>query len=61
MSPIAQKRSLPIVYTQAGSEGVVIGDYTYRATPLMSSYYPIIEEVHRGEGLKSIGDHLHRS
>src|SRR3954469_23897423 len=28
-SPIAQKGGLPIVYTQAGSDGVVIGNYTY--------------------------------
>ena len=41
---------MPIIYTQAGSDGVVIGDYTYRVTPLMRTYYPNIEEVHRGQG-----------
>ena len=39
-SPLAQNAGLPIIYTQAGSEGVVIGDYTYRATPLMSDLLP---------------------
>ena len=38
-SPLAQQAGLPIIYTQAGSDGVVVGDYTYRATPLMSTYY----------------------
>lgn len=54
-SPIAQKGGLPIVYTQAGSDGVVLGDYTYRDTPLMSSYYPIIKKFIQQQGWKSIG------
>lgn len=54
-SPLAQKAGLPIVYTQAGSEGVVVGDYTYRATPLMSSYYPIIKQYLTDNKWKSIG------
>ena len=28
MSPLAEKAKMPIIYTQAGSDGVVIGDYT---------------------------------
>jgi branched-chain amino acid transport system substrate-binding protein len=55
MSPIAQKQGLPVVYTQAGSEGVVVGDYTYRATPLMSSYYPIIKKWLQEGDYKSLG------
>ena len=55
MSPIAQKQGLPIVYTQAGSSGVVVGDYTYRATPLMSSYYPILKKYLQQQGWKSVG------
>ena len=54
-SPLAQKAGLPIVYTQAGSAGVVVGDYTYRATPLMSSYYPDIKKYMQQNGWKSIG------
>jgi len=41
-SPIAQKSGLPILYTQAGSDGVVIGDCTYRFTPPMRDYYPVL-------------------
>ena len=55
MSPIAQKQGLPIVYTQAGSNGVVVGDFTYRATPLMSTYYPIVKKYLQQKGWKSIG------
>jgi len=55
MSPLLQKQGLPVVYTQAGSEGVVVGDYTYRATPLMSSYYPLVEKWLKEGGYKSVG------
>lgn len=54
MSPLLQERGLPVVYTQAGSEGVVVGDYTYRATPLMSSYYPIIKKWLQEGGYESL-------
>lgn len=54
-SPIAQKGGLPIVYTQAGSDGVVTGNYTYRATPLMSSYYPLLKKYVQQHGWKTVG------
>jgi branched-chain amino acid transport system substrate-binding protein len=54
-APIAQKAKTPIVFTQAGSEGVVIGDYTYRMTPLMSEYFPVIKSFIRQQGWKSLG------
>ena len=54
-SPLAQKAGLPVIYTQAGSDGVVVGDYTYRATPLMSSYYPIMKKYIEDNGWTSIG------
>ncbi|MDR7303950.1 ABC transporter substrate-binding protein [Haloactinomyces albus] len=41
MSPIAQKSRMPVIYTQAGSEGVLVGDYTYRLTPPASSYFGV--------------------
>ncbi|MDR7303951.1 ABC transporter substrate-binding protein [Haloactinomyces albus] len=41
MSPIAQKSRMPVIYTQAGSEGVLVGDYTYRVTPPASSYFGV--------------------
>ena len=54
-SPLAQKAGVPFIYTQAGSDGVVIGDYTYRATPLMREYYPIIKKFIQDKGYKSVG------
>jgi branched-chain amino acid transport system substrate-binding protein len=54
-SPIAQKGSLPIVYTQAGSEGVVVGNYTYRATPLMATYYPLLKKYVDQNKWKTVG------
>jgi branched-chain amino acid transport system substrate-binding protein len=54
-SPLAQQAGLPIIYTQAGSEGVVIGDATYRATPLMSSYYPALQDFVEENGWKTVG------
>ena len=54
-SPIAQKGGLPIVFTQAGSDGVVIGNMTYRATPLMSSYYPLLKKYVQQNGWKTVG------
>ena len=54
-SPLVQKAGVPIIYTQAGSDGVVIGDYTYRATPLMREYYPIIKKFITDKGYKSVG------
>jgi branched-chain amino acid transport system substrate-binding protein len=55
MSPLAEKAKMPIIYTQAGSDGVVIGDYTYRMTPLMRSYYVNLKKYIADTGAKSIG------
>jgi branched-chain amino acid transport system substrate-binding protein len=55
MSPLVQKQGLPTVYTQAGSAGVVVGNFTYRATPLMSTYYPVAEKWLTDGGYKSMG------
>jgi branched-chain amino acid transport system substrate-binding protein len=55
MSPLLQQRGLPVVYTQSGSDGVVVGDYTWRATPLMSSYYPILSRYIEEQGFQSLG------
>lgn len=39
VAPLVERTKVPTVFTQAGSDGVVIGDYTFRATAPMSSYY----------------------
>lgn len=54
-APVAQKGKTPIMFTQAGSPGVVIGDYTFRMTPLMSAYYPIIKKFLQEQDWKTMG------
>lgn len=54
-SPLAEKQKLPIVYIQAGSPGVLVGDYTYRLTAPQGSYYPIIDKFLKDKGAKKIG------
>jgi branched-chain amino acid transport system substrate-binding protein len=54
-SPLAQQAGLPIIYTQAGSAGVVVGDYTYRVTPLMSTYYSVMKKYVQQKGWKTVG------
>ncbi|WP_132992151.1 ABC transporter substrate-binding protein [Gordonia zhaorongruii] len=39
VAPMVNQRKVPTVFTQSGSEGVVTGDYTFRATAPMESYY----------------------
>lgn len=55
MSPLAEQRQMPTIYTQAGSDGVVVGDYTYRATPLMREYYPLLKQYIEETGAQSLG------
>ncbi len=55
VSPLAEDAGLPIVYTQAGSPGVVIGDYTFRMTPPMDSYWPGVAPYVQDKGVKTIG------
>jgi branched-chain amino acid transport system substrate-binding protein len=54
MAPIANKSKMPIIFTQAGSQGVVVGEYTYRVTPPMSSYYPKIGEYIKGQKITKL-------
>jgi branched-chain amino acid transport system substrate-binding protein len=53
-APIAENGKTPIIYVQAGSNGVVIGDYTFRATPLQSTYYTAIEGYLKSHNIKKI-------
>ena len=54
-SPLAEKHRLPTMYTQAGSDGVVLGDYTWRATPKYSTYYSVISKFLVDAGYKTMG------
>jgi len=42
VSPIVQQAGVPTLYVQSGSDGVVVGDFTYRLTPPAASYYDIV-------------------
>jgi len=53
-SPIAEKEKVAVVYTQAGSPGVVIGDYTFRYTPPMDSYWGDVKPYVEEKGIKTI-------
>ncbi|MET7392862.1 ABC transporter substrate-binding protein [Dactylosporangium sp. NPDC005572] len=53
-APIADKSKMPIIFTQAGSDGVVIGDYTFRVTPPMSSYYPKIADYIKAQHITKL-------
>jgi len=41
ISPIVQKSKMPTVYVQSGSDGIVLGDYTFRVTAPADSYYDL--------------------
>lgn len=49
-APIAERSNMPIVFAQAGSDGVVTGDYTFRITPPAEVYYPKIESYLKAKG-----------
>ena len=55
MSPLAERSELPVIYTQAGSDGVLNSDYTWRATPLMREYYPALSRYIEETGARSLG------
>jgi branched-chain amino acid transport system substrate-binding protein len=51
VSPIVDQQGMPTVYVQAGSEGVVIGDYTFRITPPAASYFDLAGEYAEQQGV----------
>lgn len=54
VAPMAEDAQVPIIFNQAGSEGVVIGDYTFRGTAPMETYYNIAAEYLADEGLTDV-------
>lgn len=54
VAPMAEEAGAPIIFNQAGSEGVVIGDYTFRGTAPMETYYDIAAEYLADEGLTDV-------
>lgn len=53
VAPLAERGKVPIVFTQAGAEGVVIGDYTFRATAPMYTFYETAVEFLAENGVKT--------
>jgi branched-chain amino acid transport system substrate-binding protein len=53
VSPIVQQAGVPTVYVQSGSDGVVVGDFTYRLTPPAASYYDIVGDYIDDQGIKT--------
>ena len=51
VSPIVQQAGIPTVYVQSGSDGVIVGDYTYRLTPPAASYYDIVGDYIDAQGI----------
>lgn len=54
VAPLVGRQKVPTVFTQAGGEGVVVNDYTFRATPPMESYYESVMDYLEEQGVKNI-------
>lgn len=54
VAPIMERERVPIVFTQSASDGVVIGDYTFRATAPMHTFYGHAAEHLGEEGLTDV-------
>lgn len=54
VAPLVERTKVPTVFTQAGSEGVVIGDYTFRATAPMGSYYKLAADYAKSKNLTNV-------
>ncbi len=55
IAPIAEKAKIPVVFTQSNSEGVLIGEFTFRATAPFPKYYDVMGERLKRQGVTSIG------
>jgi branched-chain amino acid transport system substrate-binding protein len=54
-APIAQRGKLPVIFQQAGAEGVLeAGDRIYRATPLQTSYFNLTLEYLQKNSAKKV-------
>lgn len=54
VAPVVEARQVPVVFTQSASDGVVIGDYTFRATAPMHTFYDHAAEYLGEEGLTDV-------
>lgn len=54
VAPLVGRMKVPTVFTQAGAEGVVINDWTFRATPPMETYYEPVLDLLADQGSEDI-------
>jgi branched-chain amino acid transport system substrate-binding protein len=54
VAPLAQNAKIPIVFTQSGSDGTILGDYTFRVTPPQPSYYSKVLEYLKAKNVKKV-------
>lgn len=55
-APIAQRARQPLIFTQAGSKGILeAGNYVFRATPLQLDYQHVTVDWMKKNGIKSMG------
>ncbi|MFD4254411.1 ABC transporter substrate-binding protein [Amycolatopsis thermoflava] len=54
VAPLVGRQKVPTVFTQAGGDGVVVNDYTFRATPPMESYYEQVLDHLKQKGATNI-------
>jgi branched-chain amino acid transport system substrate-binding protein len=54
VAPIGQSAKIPTIFTQAGSEGVVTGDYTFRVTAPQQYYQPKMASYLKSKGIKTV-------
>ena len=54
VAPIGQSAKVPTIFTQAGSEGVVVGDYTFRVTSPQQYYQPKMAAYLKDKGIKTV-------
>ncbi len=55
-APIAQRARQPLIFTQAGSKGILeAGNYVFRATPIQLYYQNLTVDWMKKNGIKSMG------
>jgi branched-chain amino acid transport system substrate-binding protein len=55
VAPIAENGGLPTVFSQAGSDGVVVGPYTYRVTPPLKTFFNRTVDYLAEQGVETLG------
>ena len=54
VAPLVGREEVPTVFTQAGAEGVLTSDWTFRATPPMESYYEPVLDYLEEQGAETV-------